>query len=91
MIDEVAVHDEGDERQRSPAGAVGCRRARGQPGGATYEDDDVLTVDEAARLLRIGRNQMYEAIGRGEIPHRRIGRSIRLSRLALAHWLEGPR
>ena len=53
--------------------------------------EDVLTVDEAARLLRIGRNQVYEAIGRGELPHRRIGRSIRLSRAVLLRWLEGIR
>ena len=53
--------------------------------------EGVLTVSEAARLLRIGRNQLYEAIGRGEIPHRRIGRSIRLSRAALLRWFEGAR
>lgn len=49
---------------------------------------DVLTVAEAARFLRIGRNQLYHAIGRDEIPHRRIGRVIRLSRSALVRWLE---
>lgn len=54
-------------------------------------DADVLTVSEAARLLRIGRNQLYDAIGRGEIPHRRIGRSIRLSRAVLLRWLEAAR
>lgn len=52
-------------------------------------DDDVLTVVEAARFLRLGRNAMYEAIGRGEIPHRRIGKNIRLSRAALVRWLCG--
>jgi excisionase family DNA binding protein len=48
---------------------------------------DVLTVEQAAELLRVGRNQMYEAIGRGEVPHVRIGRTIRLSRRALEEWL----
>ncbi len=52
-------------------------------------DKDVLTVDEAARFLRTGRNAIYDAIGRGEIPHRRIGRAIRLSRAALVQWLAG--
>lgn len=51
--------------------------------------DDVLTVEQAAKFLRLGRNAVYDAIGRGEIPHRRIGRSIRLSRVALLRWLEG--
>lgn len=53
------------------------------------QDDDVLTVEQAAKFLRLGRNAVYDAIGRGEIPHRRIGRSIRLSRVALLRWLEG--
>ena len=49
---------------------------------------DVLTVAEAARFLRIGRNQLYDEIGRGLVPHQRIGRTIRLSRAALLRWLE---
>ena len=48
---------------------------------------DVLTVDEAAEFLRIGRNALYEAVGRNEVPHRRIGKNIRLSRAALVRWL----
>ena len=54
-------------------------------------DPDVLTVDEAAELLRIGRNQLYDAIGRNEIPHLRIGRTIRLSRRALLAIVGGQR
>ena len=50
---------------------------------------DVLTVEEAAAVLRIGRNQLYDAIGRGEVPHRRIGKTIRLSRAVILRWLEG--
>ena len=52
-------------------------------------DNDVLTVEQAAKFLRLGRNAVYDAIGRGEIPHRRIGRMIRLSRAALVRWLAG--
>lgn len=51
--------------------------------------DDVLTVEEGAALLRIGRNALYDAIGRGDVPHGRIGKTIRLSRRALMRWLEG--
>jgi excisionase family DNA binding protein len=47
----------------------------------------VLTVVEAARVLRVGRNQLYEAIGRGDVPHLRIGRTIRLSRSVLVRCL----
>jgi excisionase family DNA binding protein len=55
----------------------------------TSDDDEVLDVIEAAELLHVGRNQLYEAIGRGEVPHRRIGKTIRLSRSVLLRWLEG--
>ena len=49
----------------------------------------VMTVREAAEVLGIGLNSAYEAIGRGEIPHIRIGRSIRVPRTALEQLLVG--
>ncbi len=50
-------------------------------------EDEILTVEEAAAFLRVGRSQLYDAIGRGDVPHRRIGRSIRLARSELVRWL----
>ena len=50
-------------------------------------EGEILRVEEAARLLRIGRNQCYDAIARGELPAVRIGKSIRLSRTALERWM----
>lgn len=44
---------------------------------------DVLTVDEAARLLRISRGLAFEAARRGEIPTIRIGRRILVPTAAL--------
>jgi excisionase family DNA binding protein len=49
--------------------------------------DDVLTAREAARLLRISTDLLYEAANRGEVPHRRVGRRMLFSRLALLAWL----
>jgi excisionase family DNA binding protein len=43
----------------------------------------VLTVEEAATVLRISRGSAYEAVRTGELPHVRIGRSIRVPRAAL--------
>ena len=51
------------------------------------EAPDVLTVTEAARLARVGRNAMYEAVQRGDIWSARIGRSIRIPKSALAMFL----
>jgi excisionase family DNA binding protein len=43
-----------------------------------------LTVDEVAKILRIGRRQAYAAIANGEIPGaRRIGKTIRVRRKAI--------
>lgn len=48
---------------------------------------DVLTVPEAARLARVGRNAMYQAVARGEIYSVRIGRSVRIPKIALTRFL----
>jgi len=50
--------------------------------------DDVLDVEGTTRLLRIGRNTIYELVGRNEIPHRRLGKQIRFSRAAIMRWLD---
>lgn len=52
------------------------------------DESDVMTVEEGAAFLRVGRNALYDAIGRGEVPHACIGKTIRLSRAALVRWLE---
>jgi excisionase family DNA binding protein len=44
---------------------------------------EVLTAREAAAVLRIGRNQLYQAVARGDLGAIRIGRSIRIPRYAL--------
>jgi excisionase family DNA binding protein len=49
---------------------------------------DVLTVEEAAEVLRIGRTAAYEAARRGELPAVRIGRSLRVPRHALDALLQ---
>jgi len=48
---------------------------------------EILTAREAAEFLRIGRNQLYDLAGRGTIPCRRLGRSLRFSRSALIRWM----
>jgi excisionase family DNA binding protein len=51
---------------------------------------DVLTVEQYAAVLRIGRKQGYSAVARGEVPGViRIGRSIRISKAAVVAQLTG--
>ncbi len=47
----------------------------------------VLTVAEAAALLRIGRGQAYDLVRQGVIPAVRLGRRIVVPRAALERWL----
>lgn len=53
----------------------------------TNLDDDVLDVPGACKFLRMGKNTIYEACARGEMPHRKIGNRIRFSKAALLRWL----
>ena len=48
----------------------------------------LLTVPEAAKLLRISRNLAYELVARGEIPAIRLGRVIRVPRAPLEEWVK---
>ena len=57
----------------------------------TYELNrlpDVLTVNETASVLRLGRNTVYEAIREGRLPAIRIRRRILIPKSALMRWLE---
>jgi excisionase family DNA binding protein len=49
----------------------------------------ILTVAETAKLLRKGRNAIYEAVASGELPALRIGRTIRIDRRVVDRLLEG--
>jgi excisionase family DNA binding protein len=48
---------------------------------------EVLTAREAAAILRVGRNQLYQAVARKEVGAIRIGRSIRIPKHALLDLL----
>ena len=48
----------------------------------------LLTVREAAGMLRISRNLAYDLVERGEIPAIRLGRLIRVPRARLEELLD---
>jgi len=50
-----------------------------------------LSVEEAAKILGIGRNVAYDLVHEGKIPHLRLGRQIRIPKVALQRMLEEPR
>ncbi len=47
----------------------------------------LLTVNEAARLLRISRNLCYDLVAQGRLPHVRLGRRILIPRQGLEQWI----
>ena len=53
-------------------------------------DDDrlVLTIEEAGKLLGLGRSGTYEAAKRGDIPTLKVGSRILVPKVALLKLLE---
>jgi excisionase family DNA binding protein len=54
-------------------------------------DKLTLTVEEAAKLLGIGRNLCYDRVKTGEIPAIKIGRRLLVPRSALEKLLNDPK
>lgn len=50
---------------------------------------DLLTVDEAAELLRSKRQRVYDLISQGRLPCLRDGSRVLIRRTALLEYLEG--
>lgn len=71
--------------------AMGSRTAGATPEPRLWRDEAqgpaLLTVGEAAALLRIGRNTCYELIRQQRIPHVRLGRRILIPRFGLEQWI----
>jgi excisionase family DNA binding protein len=47
----------------------------------------LLRVDEAAKLLQVGRNKVYELVASGAIPSLHIGRQLRIPMEGLREWI----
>lgn len=52
---------------------------------------EVMTVREVGAFLRLDRKTVYDAAARGELPARRVGRRVLISRAALDAWLASGR
>lgn len=49
--------------------------------------EPLLDANQAARLLHVPRSTLYELVRSRGLPHVRVGRSLRFTRLGLAHWV----
>jgi excisionase family DNA binding protein len=52
------------------------------------DSDEVLDAGGVMALLGVGRNAIYAACARNEIPHRRIGKALRFRKSAVMRWLD---
>ena len=50
---------------------------------------EILTVEEAAELLKIPRSSVYRLAQRGKIPGQKVGRHWRFHRETLINWIAG--
>jgi excisionase family DNA binding protein len=76
--------DPGDHPPASPSVPVDLA---GSSTSALATLPEVLTAREAAAILRVGRNQLYQAVARGQLGAVHIGRSIRIPKHALLDLL----
>jgi excisionase family DNA binding protein len=49
----------------------------------------LLTAKEVEATLHLGRTRTYALLRSGELPVLRVGRAIRVPRIALERWVEG--
>ena len=49
---------------------------------------DVMTVDEVCRYLRIPKSTLYKLAQEGKLPCQKVGRHWRFRKEALDRWLE---
>lgn len=45
-----------------------------------------LTIAEAAEVMRVGRNKLYQLVADGVVPHRKLGRSVHIHRDVAERW-----
>ncbi len=65
---------------------MSCENCTCRPAPAS-EMPEVLTLSEAAALLRVKDHTMYYMLEHGQIKGRRVGKEYRFTRSALLAWL----
>lgn len=52
------------------------------------EKDEILTISEVARYLKISKSKIYMWVQQNKIPHIKIGRNVRVKVADLNKWLD---
>ncbi|MFC1863817.1 helix-turn-helix domain-containing protein [Thermodesulfobacteriota bacterium] len=52
-------------------------------------NEEILTIDEAAEYLMMGRRSLYKLIKTSDIPHKRVLTKFRFVKKDLKEWVGG--
>jgi len=87
-----AVAELAELREASEARRKEVARLRADVNALDRDRPDVLTIPEAAKLLRFSARTVERWVSEAHVPHARCGlgghRGVRLSRRALVRWVE---
>ena len=53
--------------------------------------DEIMTIPEVARYLKISKSKIYYMVQKKQIPHIRLGRNVRIKETELLEWIEKNR
>ncbi len=53
--------------------------------------DEIMTIPEVARYLKISKSKIYYLVQKRQIPHIRLGRNVRIKETELLEWIEKNR
>ena len=53
--------------------------------------ETIYTIPEVAKYLKISQSKVYYMVQRGQIPHVRIGKNVRITERDLLAWLDKNR
>ena len=75
--------------KRKAQAQAGMGIVLGGPPGGSWRDQETVTVEEAAQILRISRNSAYNAIHTGELPGIWVGKRFLVSVSQLKRMVDG--
>jgi len=69
------------------------QKRKNEPGqdknkGGQVENNEVMTVDEVAGMLKLCKNTVYEYVKKGKIPGARVGKMLRFTKRQVMEALE---
>ncbi len=51
-------------------------------------DERILTIPQVASYLQLSKSKVYSMVSRGEIPHVKFGKSVRVRETGLKEWMD---